>query len=50
MKKLNLDSMSKVSGGNMPELVIIYEALDAWCGVQRAYVGGELISMRLICD
>ena len=51
MKKIDLKQMKEISGGQvLPEVVIIFQALDAWCGIQRIYVEGELLSMRLICD
>jgi len=51
MKKLNEKSMSQISGGTtLPEIVFVFEKIDAWCGVQRAYVDGDLVAMRLICD
>ena len=49
MNELNREQMTQYSGGAM-EIVIIYEKVDAYCGIQRIYADGDLYSMRLICD
>ena len=49
MKKLSNENLVALQGGAM-EIVIIYEKVNAYCGIQRIYAEGDLYSMRLICD
>lgn len=49
MTELDNQQLTQYHGGAM-EIVIVYQKLDAYCGIQRIYAEGELYSIRLICD
>lgn len=49
MKELSNQELLQYNGSNM-EIVIVYEKINAYCGIQRIYAEGVLYSMRYICD